>query len=213
LSEAQTRRFYTALYHASTQPRDRPLDQPAKELGPSELGRSLHPVGHLSDPVPADVGAAAQRIFAANLNSLIHTFDKFGAADTAIIGGQNYHVGQGGDEVDNVLGEAALRGVQGVNWNDAWRVTHFNAYRASSAALSAKRLFRRRRPQPGAEQPARQVGFLDPGLRAERLFRRPGRDQGGRARRRGRGADAGDRAKLAQDLESGRRKATASRVS
>ncbi|MET3663678.1 GH92 family glycosyl hydrolase [Caulobacter sp. 1776] len=127
LSEAQTRRFYTAFYHASTHPRDRSLDQPTKELGSPnwddhytlwDTYRTLFPL--MSVLRPSD--------YAANLNSLIHTFDKFGAADTAIIGGQNYHVGQGGDEVDNVLGEAALRGAQGVNWGDAWRVTHFNAF-------------------------------------------------------------------------------------
>lgn len=127
LSEAQTRRFYTAFYHASTHPRDRTLDQPAKELGrPNwddhytlwDTYRTLFPL--MSVLRPSD--------YAANLNSLIHTFDKFGAADTAIIGGQNYHVGQGGDEVDNVLGEAALRGAPGVTWTDAWRVTHFNAF-------------------------------------------------------------------------------------
>lgn len=127
LSQAQTRRFYTALYHASTHPRDRSLDQPAKDLSrPNwddhytlwDTYRTLFPL--MSVLRPSD--------YAANLNSLIHTFDKFGAADTAIIGGQNYHVGQGGDEVDNVLGEAALRGAHGVNWKDAWRVTHFNAF-------------------------------------------------------------------------------------
>jgi predicted alpha-1,2-mannosidase len=127
LSEAQTRRFYTALYHASIQPRDRTLDQPAKELGrPNwddhytlwDTYRTLFPL--MSVLRPTD--------YAANLNSLIHTFDKFGAADTAIIGGRNYHVGQGGDEVDNVLGEGLLRGVRGVSWDDAWRVTHFNAF-------------------------------------------------------------------------------------
>jgi predicted alpha-1,2-mannosidase len=127
LSEARTRRFYTALYHASIQPRDRTLDQPAKALGrPNwddhytlwDTYRTLFPL--MSVLRPSD--------YTANLNSLIHTFDKFGAADTAIIGGQNYHVGQGGDEVDNVLGEALLRGAKGVDWNDAWRVTHFNAF-------------------------------------------------------------------------------------
>ena len=127
LDEAQTRRFYTAFYHASTHPRDRSLDQSAKELGrPNwddhytlwDTYRTLFPL--MSVLRPSD--------YAANINSLIHTFDKFGAADTAIIGGQNYHVGQGGDEVDNVLGEAALRGAAGVNWNDAWRLTHFNAF-------------------------------------------------------------------------------------
>jgi predicted alpha-1,2-mannosidase len=127
MSEAERRRFYSALYHASTHPRDRSLDQPAKDLGrPNwdehytlwDTYRTLFPLMSVLRP----------SLYSANVNSLIHTFDKFGAADTAIIGGQNYHVGQGGDEVDNVLGEALLRGAKGVNWNDAWRVTHFNAF-------------------------------------------------------------------------------------
>ncbi len=127
LSEGQARRFYSALYHASTHPRDRSLDQSAKDLGrPNwdehytlwDTYRTLFPLMSVLRP----------SLYTANVNSLIHTFDKFGAADTAIIGGRNYHVGQGGDEVDNVLGEALLRGANSVNWNDAWRVTHFNAF-------------------------------------------------------------------------------------
>ncbi|MFP1132662.1 GH92 family glycosyl hydrolase [Asticcacaulis sp. W401b] len=127
LTEAQTRRFYTALYHASIQPRDRSLDQPKAQLNrPNwddhytlwDTYRTLLPLMSLISP----------KDYTSNLNSLIHTFDKFGAADTAIIGGQNYHVGQGGDEVDNVLGEALIRGADGVDWSQAWRVTHFNAF-------------------------------------------------------------------------------------
>lgn len=127
LTEAQTRRFYTALYHASIQPRDRSLDQPKTEVSrPNwddhytlwDTYRTLFPLMSVISP----------KDYTANLNSFIHTFDKLGAADTAIIGGKNYHVGQGGDEVDNVLGEALIRGAEGVNWADAWRVTHFNAF-------------------------------------------------------------------------------------
>lgn len=127
MTSAQARRFYTALYHASTHPRDRSLDQPAKALGrPNwdehytlwDTYRTLFPLMSVLRP----------SLYSANINSLIHTFDKFGAADTAIIGGQNYHVGQGGDEVDNVIGEALLRDAKGVDWKDAWRVTRFNAF-------------------------------------------------------------------------------------
>ncbi|MCY1647390.1 GH92 family glycosyl hydrolase [Caulobacter sp. SL161] len=127
MTESQQRRFYSALYHASTHPRDRSLDQPASRLGrPNwdehytlwDTYRTLFPLMSVLRP----------SLYTANVNSLIHTFDKFGAADTAIIGGQNYHVGQGGDEVDNVLGEALLRGAEGVNWHEAWRVARFNAF-------------------------------------------------------------------------------------
>ncbi|MDC7684551.1 GH92 family glycosyl hydrolase [Asticcacaulis sp. BYS171W] len=127
LDTAQTRRFYTALYHASIQPRDRSKDQPTKEMSrPNwddhytlwDTYRTLFPLMSILSP----------KDYSSNINGLIHTFDKLGAADTAIIGGQNYHVGQGGDEADNVIGEALLRGAEGVDWNDAYRLTHFNAF-------------------------------------------------------------------------------------
>lgn len=120
-------RFYTALYHTAVQPRDRTLDQPDSELhAPNwddyytlwDTYRTEFPLMSLIKP----------QEYAANVGSFIHTFDKFGAADTAIIAGHNYHVGQGGDEVDNIIGEGLIRGVDGIDWKNAWRVTHFNAY-------------------------------------------------------------------------------------
>lgn len=120
-------RFYTALYHTAIQPRDRTLDQPDSELhAPNwddyytlwDTYRTEFPLMSLIKP----------KAYAANVGSFIHTFDKFGAADTAIIAGRNYHVGQGGDEVDNVIGEGLIRGVDGIDWAAAYRVTHFNAF-------------------------------------------------------------------------------------
>jgi predicted alpha-1,2-mannosidase len=125
--EADLKRFYTALYHTAIQPRDRILDQPDSELQSPywddyytlwDTYRTEFPLMSLIHP----------RDYAGNIASIVHTFDKFGAADTAIIAGRNYHVGQGGDEVDNVIGEGLLRGVDGVDWQAAWRVTHFNAF-------------------------------------------------------------------------------------
>ncbi|ESQ86962.1 hypothetical protein ABAC460_21520 [Asticcacaulis sp. AC460] len=125
--DADKRRFYTALYHTAIQPRDRSLDQADSELQAPywddyytlwDTYRTEFPLMSLIKP----------REYAANVASIIHTFDKFGYADTAIIGGRNYHVGQGGDEVDNVIGEGLLRGVEGIDWNAAWKVVHFNAF-------------------------------------------------------------------------------------
>ena len=125
--DADLKRFYTALYHTAIQPRDRSLDQADSELGTPywddyytlwDTYRTEFPLMSLIKP----------REYAANVASIVHTFDKFGAADTAFIAGRNYHVGQGGDEVDNVIGEGLLRGVDGIDWQQAWRVTHFNAF-------------------------------------------------------------------------------------
>jgi predicted alpha-1,2-mannosidase len=125
--QADLTRFYTALYHTSIQPRDRSLDQGEGEVGTDhwddyytlwDTYRTEFPLMSLIKPGE----------YAGNINSIIQTFNKFGEADTAFIGGRNYHVGQGGDEVDNIIGEALLRGVDGIDWNDAYRVTHFDAF-------------------------------------------------------------------------------------
>ena len=125
--DADLRRFYTALYHTAIQPRERTLDQSDSELSVAnwddyytlwDTYRTEFPLMSLIKP----------HEYAANVASFVHTFDRFGAADTAIIGGRNYHVGQGGDEVDNIIGEGLIRGVEGIDWQDTWRVTHFNAF-------------------------------------------------------------------------------------
>ncbi len=129
-------RFYTALYHTAIQPRDRSLDQAEADLAfPHwddyytlwDTYRTEFPLMSLIKPVE----------YAANLASIGHAFDRLGAVDTAFIGGRNYHVGQGGDEVDNIIGEALIRGVPGIDWAQAYKVTHYNAFwRRSSRYLT-----------------------------------------------------------------------------
>jgi predicted alpha-1,2-mannosidase len=120
------RRFYTALAQSMVQPRDRTLDQPLVDrLAPLwddhytlwDTYRTAFPLMSLIRP----------RDEAATIASILSTFDRFGVADTAFIAGRNYHVGQGGDEVDNVLGEAFIRGLPGVDWRRAADVTRYNA--------------------------------------------------------------------------------------
>jgi len=184
MTEAQARRFYTALYHASTHPRDRSLDQPVEALGrPNwdehytlwDTYRTLFPLMSLLRP----------SLYSANVNSLIHTFDKFGAADTAIIGGRNYHVGQGGDEVDNVIGEALLRGAKGVDWNDAWRVTRFNAFERRRPRYLESGYFAvgDRSPEPGnqrAKSGSSTLGFALNDFYAAQVAARSGHEEAAR---------------------------------
>jgi len=72
-------------------------------------------------------------VYRDNINSIIRSFERFGVVDTAFIAGRNYHVGQGGDEIDNVIGEGLLRGVQGVDWARAAQVSLYNARMRRSA--------------------------------------------------------------------------------
>ncbi|WP_443751261.1 GH92 family glycosyl hydrolase [Asticcacaulis solisilvae] len=125
--DADLRRFYTALYHTAIQPRERTLDQADSELHAPYWDDyyTLWDTYRTEFPL---LSLIAPKEYAANVASIVHTFDKFGYADTAFIGGRNYHVGQGGDEVDNIIGEGVVRGVDGIDWQQAYRVTHFNAF-------------------------------------------------------------------------------------
>jgi len=124
---ADLERFYTALYHTAIQPRDRSLDQADPDTGAPHWDDYYTLWDSYRTEFPL-MSLIAPDAYAGNVASIVRIFDRFGAADTAIIAGRNYHVGQGGDEVDNVIGEGLLRGVPGINWADAWRVTHFNAF-------------------------------------------------------------------------------------
>ncbi|KQN92907.1 alpha-mannosidase [Sphingomonas sp. Leaf231] len=126
VGDADKRRFYTALYHSAIQPRDRSRDQPVEERSTAhwddyytlwDTYRTGFPLMSLLRP----------GIYRDNIASIVRTFERYGAAHTTFVAGRNYHVGQGGDEVDNVLGEALIRGVPGIDWNSAARVALHNA--------------------------------------------------------------------------------------
>lgn len=123
---ADKRRFYTALYHSVIQPRDRTLDQPVADRSTPhwddyytlwDTYRTAFPLMSLLRP----------GTYAGNIASIVATYRRFGAAHTAFISGRNYHVGQGGDEVDNVLGEGLIRHVPGVDWSAAAEVALHDA--------------------------------------------------------------------------------------
>ncbi|KQU49764.1 alpha-mannosidase [Sphingomonas sp. Leaf339] len=124
---ADKRRFYTALYHTTIQPRDRTRDQaPADRATPHwDDYYTLWDTCHTGFPL---MSLLRPSVYAGNAASIIRTFERFGAAHTAFIAGRNYHVGQGGDEVDNVLGEGLIRGVPGIDWKQAAEVSLHNAY-------------------------------------------------------------------------------------
>lgn len=124
---ADKRRFYTALYHSMVQPRDRSRDQPAEDRATPHWDDyyTLWDTYHTGFPL---MSLLRPSVYRGNIASIVRTFERFGAAHTAFIAGRNYHVGQGGDEVDNVLGEALVRGLRGVDWAKVAPVALHNAY-------------------------------------------------------------------------------------
>lgn len=124
--DADKRRFYTALYHSAVQPRDRTRDQAEQDRGSPHWDDyyTLWDTYHTAIPLMTLLRPDAYR---GNVASIVRTFERYGAAHTAFIAGRNYHVGQGGDEVDNVLGEGLIRGVTGIDWPRAAAVSLHNA--------------------------------------------------------------------------------------
>jgi predicted alpha-1,2-mannosidase len=124
---ADRRRFYTALYHSGVQPRDRTQDQADTERASPlyDDHYTLWDTYHTVYPLMSLIRPSA---YAGVIGSFVRTWERYGAADTAFIAGRNFHVGQAGDEVDNVIGEGFLRGVPGVDWQKAANVVLFNAF-------------------------------------------------------------------------------------
>lgn len=127
VGDADKRRFYTALYHSAIQPRDRSRDQPAADRATPHWDDyyTLWDTYHTGFPL---MSLLRPSVYRDNVASIVRTFERYGAAHTAFIAGRNYPVGQGGDEVDNVLGEALIRGVPGIDWQKAALVALHNAY-------------------------------------------------------------------------------------
>lgn len=161
VGDADKRRFYTALYHSAVQPRDRTRDQPLADRKTPywddyytlwDTYRTGFPLMSLLRP----------GVYRDNVASIVRTYSRFGAAHTAFIAGRNYHVGQGGDEVDNVLGEALVRGVPGIDWRSAAPVALHNALEERSSRYRQQGWFAVGDPSPEPDNQRARSGSSTP---------------------------------------------------
>lgn len=132
ISDDEARRLYTALYRTRIMPRDRSGD--VEGWAPNEpfwddqytlwdTWQSLFPLLALTAP----------DVLASNVNSFAARFKHNGRAETAFIQGKDYQVGQGGDEVDLVIGDAFVKKVPGIDWQQVWPLLEFNARRRTDS--------------------------------------------------------------------------------
>ena len=100
--------FYTHLFHAFVQPRDRSGDG----LGWDDhytlwdTWKTLFPLMTLVDP----------DMVAGNVNSFAERFARTGRCEACYTQGREYKVGQGGDEADCVIADASAKDVPGIDW-------------------------------------------------------------------------------------------------
>lgn len=128
LDAAAARTFYSHLFHAFVQPRDRtgdfagwPASTPVWDDHYTlwDTWKTLFPLMAIVRP----------DVVAGNVNSFAARLAHDGACSAAFIQGRDYRVGQGGDEADNVIADAFAKRVPGIDWNGAWSVLAANAAR------------------------------------------------------------------------------------
>ena len=155
-SPDEARKFYSHLYHSLTQPRDRTGDNPEWESSAPfyddhytlwDTWKTLFPLLAIIQP----------ETVRGNVSSLIDRWKHHGYAATAFIQGKEFKVGQGGDEVDNIIADAYAKKIPGIDWDEAYQVLQSNAetartenYRAHGYVSVEDKYADRRRMKSGS---------------------------------------------------------------
>jgi predicted alpha-1,2-mannosidase len=118
--------FYTAMYHAQLMPRNRTND--TQQFGKDvqmwddhfaiwDTWRTLYPLHTLIDP----------EVVSGTVNSFIARYKKNGVVRDAYVNGNDMNSEQGGNNIDNVIAEAYVTGIKGINWDEAYAVLKYDA--------------------------------------------------------------------------------------
>ena len=118
--------FYTALYHTMLMPHNRTGDFPGfadtaqvwdDQYAVWDTWRTLFPLMTLIQP----------DMVRGNIRSFIERLKKNGMVKDAFIGGVDMVEEQGGNNVDNIIADASVKGLSGVRWEDAYAVVKHNS--------------------------------------------------------------------------------------
>ena len=125
-TERDKKIFYTAFYHASLMPRNRTND--SEHFAPGvpvwddhfavwDTWRTLFPLQVLINP----------EMVSGTVNSFIARLRTNKMVKDAFIAGYDMLDEQGGNDIDNIIADAYVKGVTGVDWKEAYKVLKFNA--------------------------------------------------------------------------------------
>ena len=127
LGEEETRLFYSHLFHAFVQPRDRTGDLAGWAEGEPawddqytlwDTWRTVFPLMALLDPATV----------AGCVNSFgVRSERSGGPVGSCFCAGREFRTGQGGDESDNVTADAWAKGIPGIDWEKAYAAVGRNA--------------------------------------------------------------------------------------
>lgn len=125
-SEDQKKLFYTALYHTMVMPRDFTGDNPHWNSGQPfwndqyaiwDTWRTEFPLQVLINP----------GMVRGNILSFIDRLKNNKMVRDAFVSGNEAGSDQGGNDVDNIIADAYVKGVPGIDWEKAYGVMKFNA--------------------------------------------------------------------------------------
>lgn len=126
ISEEQKRLFYTAMYHTMVMPRDQTGDNPHwtsdqpfwnDQYALWDTWRTLFPFHTLINP----------DVIRDNVWSFIDRLKHNGQVRDAFISGTEGGKDQGGNNVDNIIADAYVKGIPGIDWEEAYKVMKYNA--------------------------------------------------------------------------------------
>jgi predicted alpha-1,2-mannosidase len=125
-SEKDKTLFYSALYRSMMMPRDRTNDFKGWDEKASlwddhyavwDTWRTAFPLMSLINP-----GMVRD-----NVNAFIERFKKNHIVKDAFIAGEDMFREQGGNNIDNVIADAYVKGIQGIDWEKAYEVLKYDA--------------------------------------------------------------------------------------
>ncbi|MCF8225445.1 MAG: GH92 family glycosyl hydrolase [Bacteroidales bacterium] len=125
-TEEQLTIFYTSLYHSMLEPRDRTGDNRFWEDGAPfwddqyavwDTWRTMYPLMVLLRP----------DMVADNISSFIDRFENNGMVRDAFIAGIDMYAEQGGNNVDNIIVDAMVKGLEGFDYERAYALLKYNA--------------------------------------------------------------------------------------
>ncbi|HEY4060485.1 MAG TPA: GH92 family glycosyl hydrolase [Puia sp.] len=155
-SERDKMLFYTALYHAQLMPRNRTNDN--RDFGKGvpvwddqfavwDTWRTVYPLHVLINP----------EMVSGVVNSFIARFKKYGVVKDAYVNGNSMNNEQGGNNIDNVIAEAYLKGVKGVDWEAAYGVLKHDADHERLGSYAWRK-------EDSAKNTYKQIGWIPAGI-------------------------------------------------
>jgi predicted alpha-1,2-mannosidase len=125
-SPKQNKIFYTALYHSMLMPRERTGDfngwENNEDLWDDQYAvwdtwRTLFPLMEIINP----------EMVKKNVNSFINRFNHNKVVKDAFVAGNDMFAEQGGNNVDNVIADAIIKNLPGINFKEAYKVLKYDA--------------------------------------------------------------------------------------